>query len=188
MKNLIISIFLLLVSANLLNAQVGNEIPLSKNLNETRMGLWQQKDYKVYILMEELEVRFRNTGSGYLEAIKSNGFSDSVKNIYLLTGNRFLKAADQLKNAENGFDLRKLAVYYGAGNELENAGNSFQVETLVIENLQRGQAVVYKNKERIYTLKHLYEGSDKGITGTDITIYHDSTADYIFKYYHDYGW
>lgn len=169
-------------------SQYTHDIHLSKKLDESRLGFWQQGDYKVYVKMDNLENRYRLIGNQYLETIRQNVYPDSVHSLYLLTANRYLQAADELKKAKAGFDLRKLVVYYGLNDETQNTESSLTVEYDVRMALESGEAAVYKKEERIYLLKSQTQSSDKGITGMDITIYHDSIENYIFKYYHDYGW
>src|SRR5688572_31387210 len=106
-------LFLLLFLPIFGHSQTANEFPLSTQLDESRLGLWEQGNYHVYVKMEDLEFQYRQAGNGFIAAIRNNGFTDSTGAIYQLNADRYLLAADQLKNAEDGFDLRKLVVYQG---------------------------------------------------------------------------
>lgn len=182
-------LFLLPFASFNLHAQV--TIELSKDMDESRLGYWQKGDFTIYVQMEELEHRYRQTGEGYLNAIKTNGYSDSTNAFYQATADRYLLAADLLKNAEYGFKLNDLILYYGPFDEKQNIGNSTLLEQDVRRIVESGQAVVYNNGSRIYTLKIGYEsyGGDFILTqGTQITIYYDTIENYLFKYSQSYGW
>ena len=167
----------------------GYDLPLSTTLDESRMGVWQQDNYKIYVELGDLEKRFRDTGKGFLNAANNNGYADSVASLYLLTSIRYLDAADQLKNAEYGFDLRKLVIYLGLNDEAQNLGNSFVVESTVQEILKFGLVVVYYKGNRISKLKQLFEPQVAGFYyATNITIYYDDPNDYVCSYYQHYGW
>jgi hypothetical protein len=189
MKQLLF-LFLLLPFAQLsLQAQV--TIELLKDMNESRLGYWQKGNFTVYIQMDELEHRYRQTAEGYLSAIKTNGYNDSTNAFYQATADRYLLAANLLKTAEYGFQLNSLILYYGPFDEKQNMENSTLLEQDVRRMVESGQAVVYNNGSRIYTLKIGYEsyGGDFILTqGTQYTIYYDTLENYLFKYSQSYGW
>ncbi len=137
--------------------------------------------------MDELETNYRNTAISFSSATTTY-FTDSVKTVYRLTAERYLKAADQLKNAGNGFDLKQLVVYYGADDEKQNAGSSFNVEYKVREALESGRAVVYKNDQRIYTLNYQNEFDSANFLLYTVIIYYERLENVIFKYSYQSGW
>jgi hypothetical protein len=166
------------------------QIKLSDTLNETRMGLWAEGDYKIYIELDIVETSFRNTGKGFIiNAGVSDNYEDSFAAVYNLTAKRYLKAVDQLQNAENGFDLRKLVVYYGPENKKENLGNSFAVESVVKQLLENGRAAVYYKEKRVFNLNKRDEPQGVGLDfGYTITIYFEDVENYIYKYHKILGW
>lgn len=189
MKQLLFLLLLLPFAGNSLQAQATLE--LSKKMDESRLGYWQKGDFNIYVQMDELEHRYRQTGDGYLSAIKTNGYGDSTNAIYQITADRFLFAADLLKNAEDGFKLNDLILYSGPFDEKQNTGNSTYIEHDISQMVERGQAVVYHKGSRIYSLNIGYEtyGGDFILTqGTHITIYYDLIKNYLFKYSQSYGW
>ena len=188
------------------SAQHVVEINLSKTLDETRMGHWTTGDYTVYIELGALETSFRNTYSNYLAASKNLSMEDSVTyTLNTLAAKRYLAAADQLQAADQaqtplplrgispgmgeGFDLRKLIIYYGPENDTANSGSSPIVESYVRQLVESGTAaVVYKGK-RIFTLKNLQESEGIGLDfGYNVKVYFNDPENCLFKYYRHLGW
>lgn len=185
------NLFLFLFTLRFIAAsQDVHEIRLSKTLNETRMGLWTSGDYDIYVEMTTLETSFQNTYKNYLNASLNRNNVDTVTSaLYNITSKRYQVAADQMKLGENGFDLRKLILYFGLENDKENAGNSFIVENFITQLVENGTAVVFYKGERIYTLKKKYEPEGEGLNfGYHIRIYYDDPEKCIVRYYRHLGW
>ncbi len=181
----IVLLFLLTLSL-VGHAQSNSEINLSKTLPETRMGLWTNGDYKIYVSLDSLEKAFRSAGEQSLKSAQTYPLSDST---YLFTTQRYLKAADQLKTAENGFDLRSLVLYHGRNNEQNNAGNSYIVLSYVKVFVQAGDGIVYYKDARVYMLQVRYIPEGDGLMfGSTTVIYVDDVANFAFKDYQHYGW
>jgi hypothetical protein len=68
---------------------------------------------------------------------------------------RYLRAADQLKAAKNGFDLKSLVVYIGPENQTQNQCKSVTVDIMVRQALEKGNAAVYYKGKRIFSLHKL---------------------------------
>ncbi len=166
------------------------QIKLSTLLSETRLGLWTQGDYRVYVELDVIEATFRDTGKGYSNAALNNQYADSVANVNLLTSQRFLKAADQLKNAQNGFDLRTLDVYFGAQMEKTDTMYYDQVQANVMRFMESGIAVVYFKDVRIYELNRaLYFDGEEVMNFTyTIRLYYDDENNYVYQYNQVMGW
>ncbi|MGL4599440.1 MAG: hypothetical protein ACRCYO_18095 [Bacteroidia bacterium] len=181
----IVLLFLLTLSL-VGHAQSNSEINLSKTLLENRLGLWENGDYKIYVSLDSLEKAFRSAGEQSLKFAQTYGSSDST---YLFTAQRYLKAADQLKTAENGFDLRSLVLYHGRNIEQNNAGNSYIVHSYVQAFVQAGNAIVYYKGTRVYVLRQqtILDGQGLMYDSTTVT-YVDDIENYAFKDYHHYGW
>ncbi len=165
------------------------ELKLSHTVNESRMGIWAKGDYTIYIELGALEASFRNTAKGLINGGANKNEEDSIGITYNLSVKRYLKAADELRNAGKVFDLRKLVIYYGAENEKENLGSSFIVENAVRQLLENGTAEVYYKGNRIYNLIKRDEPKGEGADfGYSRVIYFDDVENYIFKYYEHLGW
>ncbi|MES1226937.1 MAG: hypothetical protein ABUT20_66300 [Bacteroidota bacterium] len=108
------------------------EINLSKGVNETRMGLWTSGDYHVFIELDVLESWFLRQQNSFMNSSLNFSYGDTAASSYYdMIAKRYEVAAMQLKSAKSEFDLRKLVIYYGAENEIENSGNSVLVEEVV---------------------------------------------------------
>jgi hypothetical protein len=166
------------------------QIKLSKSLNETRLGLWTQGDYKVYVELDVIEATFRDTGKGYSNAALNNQYADSVANVNVLTSQRFLIAADQLKKAQHGFDLRTLDVYFGAQMEKTDTMYYDQMQANVMRFMEGGLAVVYFKDVRIYELNRaLYFDGEEVMNYTyTIRLYYDDENNYVYQKNQVMGW
>lgn len=164
-------------------------IQLSKTLDENRMGKWTQGDYEIRIELDTLEAIMLEYGKSCIDAAitYAAGSIDSVN--YVHSANRFMAAAEQLKQAENGFDLRTLVVYYGPPRDAETPDNAPMTSYVVRQLLEGGQAVVHYKGNRIYTLKHTSttDGQDF-IFGYTVMIYYDDAENCLYKEYHHQGW
>jgi hypothetical protein len=130
------------------------EIKLTNKAIDSRMGVWVNGDYAIHVELDTLEAHFRQDYTDLLNAMEHLFKDDSAAinrcKIYIP---RYLKAVNELNHAENGFDLRQLAVYMGPENEKQNKGNSTEVDRIVRQRVEEGKAAVFFKGERIYTLK-----------------------------------
>ncbi len=184
-------LFLFLLSIPCLGySQYSSEIKLSKTLDESRMGLWTNGDYKMYIELNTLESSFRNTYNSYNQSTLRSYTEDTVTSkFYLLTAQRYLLAADLLKNAESGFNLRSLIIYFGVEDKQYDLGNSYIVGRYVTQMVESGNAAVYYKGERIYTLQRLITSQGHGLDyGYDALIYYDDKENCAITYYQHLGW
>jgi hypothetical protein len=143
MKLILSLSFLLFVTISF--SQKPTKIYLCDTLNEERMGIWTIGKFKIYVGLDLIEKRLRSDAENY----KNSGQQDSI---FAITARRCFKAADELKNAENGFNLQLLVVYYGLENETLYTGNSPVVSDIVRGLVLQGLAVIYKNDLRIDVL------------------------------------
>lgn len=164
-------------------------IQLSRTLDENRMGKWTQGDYEIRIELDTLEDIWLEYGKSCFEAAVTYaaGTVDSVN--YVHSANRFMKAAEQMKHAENGFDLRTLMVYYGPPREIESPLNDTMTGYIVRQLLEHGQAAVYYKGNRIYSLK-CTTITDGQIYFFEymVMIYYDDVENCLYKEYHHQGW
>lgn len=172
-------------------AQTDTSIGLSKTIDESRMGHWSQGDYDIQVGMNDLETSIRKANDGFLNAMATYKFPDSSGAIfYKNSSDRYLLAANQLKNAQQGFNLRKLILYDGPNLNQSNVGNSQVVLKFIKDLFYKGKTVVYYKGERIYTFK--IQSINIGETildqGTETSIYVDDVNNYLFKDSQLYGW
>jgi hypothetical protein len=165
-------------------------IQLSTRLDENRMGIWIQGDYEIRIELDTLEAIWLEYGKSCFDATMTYaaGTIDSVNFVH--SANRFMKAAEQVKQAENGFDLSTLVVYYGPPREIETPENAPMTGGIVRQLLEHGEAVVYYKGKRIYSLKHTSttDDQDNYIFGYTVMIYYDDVENCLYKEYHHQGW
>ncbi len=165
------------------------EIKLVKTLDETRMGIWTTGDYTVQVELNTMETGFRTTGNAYLNSALTVKDDEALVSIYNLSSKRYLNAADQLRHASNGFDLKTLHVYYGQESEQQNTEISSIVENYVRGLVESGMSVVYYKGERVYTLKRRIESEGEGLSyGYHELLYAYDAANCMFKSYHHLGW
>jgi hypothetical protein len=171
-------------------AQTVNVIKLNDTLNETRLGLWANGDYKLYINMDELETVYRKAHKFYLDEGTIRFAHDTASsNFYITTAARYQVAANQLQHAENGFNLRNLIVYTGLDNPIENNGSSYEVNRYVTIMVESGNAKVYFKENRVFTLKKQTQFVGHGLGfGAQIRIYYDDSTHCAFQYNQHYGW
>lgn len=162
------------------------EFQLSKTINESRMGLWKNGDYDIYIQIDTLEVSLRKSYEELLNATNKIDINDTVNlKRYKIYTERYLNAANQLKEAKNGFDLRLLVLYIGNDNEKQNKGNSSIVDEFVKGLVCKGNASVFYKGKRIYTLKRR---TDSDLVMSIIRIYKDQITNCAYTYYGYINW
>jgi hypothetical protein len=86
----------------------------------------------------------------------------------------------QLKTMTNGLDLKKLVLYLGPENEENNKGNSYEIESLVKNALEKGEAMVYYKGSRIFKLQKKTNGD---YVMSVVKIYFDDETNPAFSYY-----
>jgi hypothetical protein len=132
------------------------EIRLSDSLQSGKMGVWQNGDYQIWVNIEAMETSFRKDYDDLMNAINTQYKNDTLTSARIqMYAARYLRAADQLKAAKHGFDLKSLVVYIGPENEIQNQGNSSTVHIMVRQSLENGKAIVYFQGKRIFSLKKL---------------------------------
>ncbi|MFN0030809.1 MAG: hypothetical protein ACKVOR_01470 [Flavobacteriales bacterium] len=181
--------YLLLFFPLLGQGQDSTDIQLSKTLDENRMGKWIQGDYEIRIELDTLEAIMREYGKSCFDAAMTYaaGSIDSVN--YVHSGNRFMAAAEQLKQAENDFDLKTLVVYYGPPREIENPDNASMTSYLVRLLVEGGQAQVHYKGKRIDSLKYTFTSDGpNSIYGYTVMIYYDDAENCLYQEYYHQGW
>ncbi len=168
--------FLLLFLNFTVFSQADWEIKLSKSMPETRMGKWTVGDYTVLISFDTIAVMLRN---------------------YKATATRYDIAATQLEQAKNILDLQSLVIYQGREDSTQNAGNSRFLRQQIDHFVQRGNAIVYYQGKRIFTLCRSAEQSNQGRMespsdilnhGYEIRTFYDVPENPLFYEYYHLGW
>lgn len=190
--------FLLLFLNFTVFSQADWEIKLSKSMPETRMGKWTVGDYTVLISLDTIAVMLRKEHESMIKAIAYYGDQDSnLVNYYKATAIRYNMAASQLEQAQNGFDLQSLIIYQGREDSSHNTGNSRFLRVQVDHFVQRGNAIVFYQGKRIFTLCRSSEQSNQGRMespsdmlnhGYEIRTFYDVPEHSLFYEYYHLGW
>jgi hypothetical protein len=167
-------------------AQNDIEFKLSKTIDESRMGYWINGDYKVYVEMKIIEQNCRDEHKSLIQTIQSQPKTDTA-NIpyYQFAADRYLIAANQLKEAKNGFDLKSLVIYHGPNKKENNIGYSYAVLLLIRHQVEKGNALVYYKGERIFSLKVNVKSDDYS---RSVKIYYDQIDNCVFTDFEHFGW
>lgn len=179
-------------------SQADSEIKLSKSMPETRMGNWTVGDYTVLISLDTIALMLRKEQESMIKAIAYYGDQDSnLVNYYKVTATRYDIAATQLEQAKNGLDLQSLVIYQGREDSTQNAGNSRFLRQQIDHFVQRGNAIVYYQGKRIFTLCRSAEQSNQGRMespsdilnhGYEIRTFYDVPENSLFYEYYHLGW
>jgi|LakMenEpi03Aug12_release.lakeMendotaPanAssembly.Ray.scaffolds.fasta_scaffold347162_2 hypothetical protein len=174
------------------------EIKLATSMPETRMGKWVVGDYTVFVSMDTISVMLRKEQEHMIKAIAYYGDQDSnLVNYYKATATRYNMAASQLEQAQNGFDLQSLIIYQGREDSSQNTGNSRFLRVQVDHFVQRGNAIVFYQGKRIFTLCRSSEQSNQGRMespsdmlnhGYEIRTFYDVPENSLFCEYYHLGW
>ena len=174
------------------------EIKLSTSMPETRMGKWVVGDYTVFVSMDTISMMLRKEQEHMIKAIAYYGDQDSnLVNYYKATATRYNMAASQLEQAQNGFDLQSLIIYQGREDSSQNTGHSRFLRVQVDHFVQRGNAIVFYQGKRIFTLCRSSEQSNQGRMespsdmlnhGYEIRTFYDVPEHSLFYEYYHLGW
>ncbi len=161
-------------------------ILLKDSIDTLKCGLWQNGDYKIFIKIQAFAEYLQNDYSGLVHSMQNEFKNDSVTLIrYNLYAARYLKTIYQLKEAENGFDLRQLVLYVGPENVVRNKGNSVEVELFVRNALEKGDAVVFYKGQRVFKLNKRIVAD---YVMSNIKIYFEDDKNYAFNYIGHINW
>ena len=196
MKLLFLSLFLVITCNAFSQSQW--EIVLSHEAPVPRMGKWIRGDYTVFISLDTLCMHFRSCEQSITRSLEYYKDQDSsLANYFRATQNRYGRAATQLEQAANGFDLKTLRIYEGIENPNRNLEDFRILESYVKNRVEQGKAIVlYKNK-RIYTLCGNYEMSNQGRvervqdilnSGYEIRSFYDEPDNCLFFEVQILGW
>lgn len=171
--------FLLFVTISF--SQKTTKINLCDTLNQERLGVWTIGKFKIYVGLDLIEKRLRYDAENY----KNSGQQDSI---LAITARRYFKAADEVKNANNGFNLQLLVVYYGLENETLNTGNSPVVSDIVRGLVLQGLAVIYKNDLRLVELTRKEFKVNNKLNTTKTIIYYKHKKNVIYEWTNRRSW
>lgn len=156
------------------------EIELTDSIDTKQYGFWETGDYKILVNTKPIITYCED---GYKALIQSQKQLVNDTNEF----NRYQKYIDQLSTAQkklksdtNGIDLRKISLYCGPENEELNKGNSYEIESLVKNALEKGEAMVYYKGSRIDKLQKKTDGD---YVMSVVKIYFDDEINPAFSYY-----
>ena len=163
------SFFLILILVLTFNAfsQSQWEIELSHEVPVSRMGKWVRGDYTVSISLDTLAMHFRRCEQSITRSLEYYKDQDSsLANYFRATQTRYGRAATQLEQAANGFDLKTLIIYEGIENSNRNLEDFAILESYLKQRVEQGKAMVFFKGKRIYTLCGNSEMSNQGRVDT----------------------
>jgi hypothetical protein len=196
MKWLFLPLFLVIT----LNAfsQSQWEIALSHESPVPRMGKWVRGDYTVFISLDTLSVHFRRCEQSITRSLDYYKDQDSnLANYFRATQNRYGRAATQLEQAANGFDLKTLIIYEGMEHPNRNLEDSRILESYIKQRVEQGKDLVFFKGKRIYTLCGNSEMSNQGRVDTvqdilnrgyEIRTFYDEPDNCLFHEVQILGW
>ena len=163
-----------------------------------RMGKWVKGDYTVYISLDTLSMYFRRCQQSITISLDYYKDKDSnLANYFRATQNRYGRAATQLEQGENGFDLKTLIIYEGMENPNRNLEDSRILENYIKQLVEQQKALVYYKGQRIFTLCYISESIDNGgaLTVSEILnhgvttkAFFDQPDNCLFHEYTHLGW
>ena len=143
------------------------EIELSHEVPVSRMGKWVRGDYTVSISLDTLAMHFRRCEQSITRSLEYYKDQDSsLANYFRATQTRYGRAATQLEQAANGFDLKTLIIYEGIENSNRNLEDFAILESYLKQRVEQGKAMVLFKGKRIYTLCGNSEMSNQGRVDT----------------------
>jgi hypothetical protein len=196
MKFLFLPLFLVIT----LNAfsQSQWEIELSHEAPVPRMGKWVKGDYIINISLDTLSMHFRRCEQSITRSLEYYKDQDSsLANYFRATQNRYGRAATQLEQGENGFDLKTLIIYEGMEHPNRNLEDSRILESYIKQRVEQGKDLVFFKGKRIYTLCGNSEMSNQGRVDTvqdilnrgyEIRTFYDEPDNCLFFEYYHMGW
>jgi hypothetical protein len=156
-----LTINLTVFSQNLWEIALSNEPPVP------RMGKWVRGDYTVSISLDTLSMHFRRCEQSITRSLEYYKDQDSnLANYFRATQNRYGRAATQLEQATNGFDLKTLIIYEGMENSSRNLEDSRILESYIKQRVEQGKDLVFFKGKRIFTLCGSSEMSNQGRVDT----------------------
>jgi hypothetical protein len=121
----------------------------------------------------------------------------SLENYFRETQQRYGKAARQLEQAANGFDLKTLTIYEGIENSKRNLEDFAILERYLKQRVEQGKAIVCFKGVQIYTLFYQSESNLKvgNLTVSEILnngyttkAFYDEPDNCLFFEYIHLGW
>ncbi|NDB35199.1 MAG: hypothetical protein EB023_07600 [Flavobacteriia bacterium] len=174
------------------------QVDLSQEKAGPRMGVWINGDYTVYVALDTLAKHFRSFEQSTTKSLQYYQNRDSSLENYLrATQQRYGKAARQLEQAANGFDLKTLNIYEGIENAKRNLEDFAILERYLKQRVEQGKAIVYFKGVQIYTLCYQSESNLKvgNLTVSEILnngyttkAFYDEPDNCLFFEYIHLGW
>lgn len=167
------------------NDTIHSEIQLSDTIDLTHAGLWEIDNYKIYVELKSIEAYLKVNYESLVRNNETMVFTDSVyQRRCILYAERHKIALDQIQHAENGFDLRQLKLHFWA-DSADPKVQSHDIEMLVRQKVESGQAAVFYHDQRIYKLKTIVL---QDYIMSSIVIYADNNQDALFRYIFNINW
>lgn len=156
------------------------EIELSDAIDTNQYGVWETGDYKILVNTIPIITYCEDGYKALIQSQKQYVNDTNEFNRYQEYIDRLSMSEKQLKTMTNGLDLKKLVLYLGPENEENNKGNSYEIESLVKNALEKGEAMVYYKGSRIFKLQKKTDGD---YVMSVVKIYFDDETNPAFTYY-----
>lgn len=167
------------------NDTIHSEIQLSDTIDLTYAGLWEIDNYKIYVELKSIEAYLKVNYESLVRNNETMVFTDSVyQRRCILYAERHKIALDQIQHAVNGFDLRQFKLHFWADNA-DPKVQSHDIEMLVRQKVESGQAAVFYHDQRLYKLKTIVL---QDYIMSSIVIYADNNQDALFRYIFNINW
>ena len=195
-KLFLFPLFLLLSLS--VTAQSEWTIVLSTKIPDARLGTWTRGDYTILVNLDSISTHFRMCQQSITRSLDYYKDKDSnLANYFRDTHNRYGRAATQLEQAANGFDLKPLVIYEGVENANRNLEDCRILESFLKNLVEQGKALVYFKGERIYSLCCTSELMNQGRLetvqdmlnrGYEIRTFYEDPDNSLFIDYSIMGW
>ena len=156
------------------------EINLSDSIDTSQYGFWETGDYKILINTKPVITYCEEGYHALIQSQKKLVNDTNEFNRYQKYIDQLSMAQKQLKAVPNGFDLKKIVLYFGPENDYLNKGNSYEIESLVKNALEKEEAMVFYKGTRVFKLQKKTDGD---YVMSVVKIYFDDETNPAFSYY-----
>jgi hypothetical protein len=156
------------------------EINLSDSIDTSQYGFWESGDYKILINTKPVITYCEEGYHALIQSQKKLVNDTNEFNRYQKYIDQLSRAQKQLKAVPNGFDLKKIVLYFGPENDYLNKGNSYEIESLVKNALEKEEAMVFYKGTRVFKLQKKTDGD---YVMSVVKIYFDDETNPAFSYY-----
>ncbi len=156
------------------------EINLSNSIDTSQYGFWETGDYKILVNTKPIITYCEEGYHALIQSQKQLVNDTNEFNRYQKYIDQLSMAQKQLKAVPNGFDLKKIVLHFGPENDNLNKGNSYEIESLVKNALEKEEAMVFYKGTRVFKLQKKTDGD---YVMSVVKIYFDDETNPLCSYY-----